>query len=72
MFKLVFTGLVAAASAVLPGTDPNDTTHMKRMLDDMADFYKKGDVYDPQYFETLKTCMAKYNDTLLIPSQNNA
>ena len=27
-----------------------DTTHMKKMLDDMADFYKKGDVYDPEYF----------------------
>jgi len=68
MLKLVFTSLVAAASAVLPGADPNDTTHMKQMLDDMADYYEKGAVYDPAYFTTLKTCMAKYNDTILIPS----
>jgi hypothetical protein len=55
MLKLVFTGLVAAASAVLPGmsTDPDDITHMKQMLDDMADYYKKGDVYDPKYLATL-------------------
>mgnify|MGYP006114012181 CR=1 FL=1 len=34
----------------LVGAAANDTTHMKKMLDDMADFYKKGDVYDPEYF----------------------
>ena len=70
MLKLVFTSLVAAVSAqVLPkSVDPNDTTFMKQMLDDMADYYKKGDVYDPEYFGTLKTCMAKYNDTILTAS----
>ena len=56
----------------LVGAASNDTTHMKKMLDDMADFYKKGDVYDPEYFAELTTCMAKYDDDLLIPSQNNA
>lgn len=56
----------------LVGAAANDTTHMKKMLDDMADFYKKGDVYDPEYFKELTTCMAKFDDDLLIPSQDNA
>ena len=49
-----------------------DTTHMRKMLDDMADHYNKGAVYDPEYFEELVTCMGKYDDDLLIPSQNAA
>merc|ERR1712166_861413 len=56
----------------LVGATAADTTNMKKMLDDMADFYKKGDVYDPEYFEELTTCLAKFDDDLLIPSQDNA
>jgi len=68
MLKLAFTCLVATASAVLPGTDLNDTKYMKQMLDDMADYYHKGDTYNDTYFDVLKTCMAKYDDDILIPS----
>ena len=56
----------------LVGAASNDTTHMKKMLDDMADFYSKGAKYDPEYFEVLTKCMSKYDDDLLIPSQENA
>ena len=66
--KLTLCCLISLVSA----TTAADTTNMKKMLDDMADFYKKGDVYDPEYFEELTTCMAKYDDDLLIPSQDNA
>ena len=46
----------------------NDTTHMRKMLDDMADYYSKGSKYDPEYFDELTQCMNKYDDELLIPS----
>ena len=45
---------------------------MKKMLDDMADHYEKGAVYDPKYFETLKTCMSSFGDELLLDSQEAA
>lgn len=48
------------------------TAFMKKMLDDMADYYEAGAVYDPEYFEELATCMAKYDDELLPVSQDNA
>jgi hypothetical protein len=38
------------------------------MLDDMANHFKKGAVYDPEYFEVLKTCMATFGDDLLLSS----
>ena len=50
-----------------------DDSFMKKMLDDMeVYFHKEGAQYDPVYFEKLNTCMAKYDDTILIDSQNNA
>merc|ERR1712166_1308906 len=58
--------------SIVGATTAADTTNMKKMLDDMADFYKKGDTYDEEYFKELTTCMAKYDDDLLIPSQDNA
>lgn len=42
------------------------------MLDDMAAHFKPGDVYDPEYFETLKTCMSTWGDDLLLESQEAA
>ena len=46
---------------------------MKKMLDDMEVYFNgKGAVYDPVYFKKLNDCMAKYDDTLLVESQNNA
>ena len=56
----------------LVGAAANDTVHMRKMLDDMADHFKKGAVYDPEYFEELTTCLKKYDDDLLIPSQDAA
>ena len=58
--------------SLVGATTAAETVHMRKMLDDMADFYKKGAVYDPEYFEELTTCMTKYDDDLLIPSQDAA
>lgn len=65
MFKY-FLGFATVVSAAT-----NSTTYMKKFLDEMAVYYSEGS-YDPVYYEKLTTCMAKDNDTLLIPSQNNA
>ena len=50
-----------------------EDSFMKKMLDDMeVYFHGKGSVYDPVYFDKLNACMAKYDDDILIESQNNA
>lgn len=62
--------LVGAASAAQYKADDG---FMKKMLDDMEVFFHGPSAqYDQVYFDKLSTCMAKYNDTILIDSQNNA
>ena len=65
MFKII-TLLGCAASA-------QTLTDMKQALDDMADFYIPGSVYDPDYFnKNITECLAKWDDNILAKSQDNA
>ena len=70
MQQKVLALLLSTASAT---SVQADDSFMKKMLDDMEVFFHgKGAQYDPVYFDKLNTCMAKYDDSILIDSQNNA
>lgn len=67
MQKALLIGTATAAAV------KSDNTYMKKMLDDMeVHFNGRLASYDEVYFAKLNDCMAKYDDTLLIDSQNNA
>ena len=69
MQKALLLSTAAAASTQVN----KDYTYMQKMLDDMeVYFHGKGSTYDPVYFQKLNECMAKYDDTILVDSQNNA
>ncbi len=64
IFKAILIGLVGYVNAY-PG--------LKQTLDDMeAHFHGAGHTFDDVYYKNLTTCFAKYNDTLLLDSQDNA
>jgi len=62
LINVAFASLLKAA----------DLTFTKQTLDDMANFYEKGAVYDPDYFNhNLTSCFDKFNDDLSAKVQEN-
>ena len=59
-------------SLSLVASQPHDVSFLKNALDDMENHYVPGKKFDRVYFEKLLKCFAKYDDELLIKSQNNA
>jgi hypothetical protein len=46
---------------------------LKQSLDDMQKYFTPNmGVYDPAYYKNLTECMGKYDDDLLLKSQNGA
>ena len=58
--------LIKVSLLVLVGTlQAANLTFTKQTLDDMANYYKPGSVYDPDYFyNNLTSCFDKFNDDL--------
>ena len=66
------TTAVLGASADKVAAGENASGYMQRYLDDMQVYFEgNGDKtvkYDPIYFKKLETCMAKFDDTILMKS----